>query len=111
MRKKKIKPHPTIDNWHVIVRLLFDIDKKVNSRKECIKIWLRNIVKCGKYSLAKFAYFVLSILRAEIVTIFEPEIHTKFANFARLYFPSFTTFRNQILQFYKFYYVLFNCDI
>jgi hypothetical protein len=44
------------------------------------------------------------VLRAEIVTIFEPKMvtisarNTKFGNFARLYFPSFTTFRNQILQ-------------
>jgi hypothetical protein len=49
------------------------------------------------------------VLRAEIVTIFEPKMVTisarntniyKIRNFARLYFPSFTTFRNQILQFY-----------
>ena len=45
-------------------------------------------------------------LRAEIVTIFEPKMvtifarNTEFENFARLYFPSFTTFRHQILQFY-----------
>jgi hypothetical protein len=27
--------------------------------------------------------------------------YTKFANFARLYFPHFTTFRNQTFQFYS----------
>jgi hypothetical protein len=42
------------------------------------------------------------VLRVEIVTIFEAKMVTisKIRNFARLYFPSFTTFRNQILQFY-----------
>ena len=51
------------------------------------------------------------VLRAEIVTILSRkcgnnvpmhviQTYTKFANFARLYFPSFTTFRNRILQFY-----------
>jgi hypothetical protein len=65
------------------------------------------VVKYGKYSLAKFANFVYAHI-AEIVTIFEPKMvtisarntYTKFANFARLYFPSFTAFSNQILQFY-----------
>ena len=28
------------------------------------------------------------------------EVDTKFANFAGLYFPDFTTYRNQTLQFY-----------
>ena len=51
-------------------------------------------------------------LRAEIATIFGPKMvaisayaiqkNTKFANFARLYFPHFTTFRNQTLQSYSF---------
>jgi hypothetical protein len=49
-------------------------------------------------------------LRAEIPTTFGPKCgrnvvgisarkqkYTKFANFARLYFPHFTTFRNQTL--------------
>jgi hypothetical protein len=45
------------------------------------------------------------VLRAEIATIFSPNVvaiskYTKFAKFARLYFPHFTTFRNQTLQFY-----------
>jgi hypothetical protein len=35
------------------------------------KVWLRNVVKCGKYSLAKFANFVL---RAEIATFFGPNV-------------------------------------
>jgi hypothetical protein len=48
-------------------------------------------------------------LRAEIVTIFEPKMvtiserNTNFSNFARLYFPSFLSFPNQILQFYSFF--------
>jgi hypothetical protein len=33
---------------------------------------------------------------------FRMQIYTKFANFAGLYFPHFTTFRNQTLQFYSF---------
>jgi hypothetical protein len=31
------------------------------------------------------------------------QIHTKFANFTGLYFPHFTTIRNQTLPFYSFY--------
>ena len=55
-------PARVIDNLHV--KLIFDLGKKVNSRKELTKIskiakfWLRNVVKLGKYSLPKFAYFV-----------------------------------------------------
>ena len=33
---------------------------------------------------------------------FRMQIYTKFANFTGLYFPHFTTFRNQTLQFYSF---------
>ncbi len=50
---------------------------------------------CGKYSLAKFANFLIIVLRAQIATIFKAEsgiaicarntIMRKFANFARLY--------------------------
>ena len=36
-------------------------------------------------------------------------LHTKFANFARLYLPHFTTFCNQSLQFHKFQDALFSC--
>jgi hypothetical protein len=49
----------TIDNFHY--RLIFYLGKKVYSRKEhtkMSKLWLRNVVKCGKYSLAKFTNFV-----------------------------------------------------
>jgi hypothetical protein len=35
------------------------------------KVWLRNVVKCGKYSLANFANFVL---REEIATTFGPKM-------------------------------------
>jgi membrane-anchored protein YejM (alkaline phosphatase superfamily) len=47
-------------------------------------------------------------LRAEIASILGPNVvaisarNTKFANFARLYFPHFTTFRNQTFQFTNF---------
>ena len=65
---------------------MFDPGKKVNSRKEIIKIskiWLRNVVKYGKYSLAKFANFVYVCITCGNVTIFEPiQTYTKFANFA-----------------------------
>jgi hypothetical protein len=38
-------------------------------------VWLRNVVKCGKYSFAKFAIFVYTfVLRAEIATIFGPNV-------------------------------------
>jgi hypothetical protein len=47
-----------------------------------------------------------SLARARAV-----QTYTKFANFARLYFPSFTTFSSQILQFYYFHHVLFSCGV
>ena len=104
-----------MDNLHY--RRTFDLDnrneipgknllKVVNS-----KIWLKNIVMCGKYSLTKFANFLMIVLRAEIVTTFGSKmvaisarntIIRKFANFARLYFPYFTTFPHQIFEFYYF---------
>ena len=48
---------------------------------------------CGRYSLIKFANFLIAVLRAKIVTIFEPKVVTisarntmrRFANFVRLY--------------------------
>jgi hypothetical protein len=65
---------------------------------------------CGKDSPARFANFVLiCITRGKMHHIwaesgaFSPcviQINTKFANFAGLYFPHFTTFRCQTLQFY-----------
>ena len=67
---------------------------------------------CGKYSLTKFANFLIIVLRTEIATTFKAEsgsnfrayktIMRKFANFARLYFPHITTFFNHILGFYYF---------
>jgi hypothetical protein len=82
-------PARVIDNLHV--KLIFDLGKKVNSRKGLTKIskiakfWLRNVVKLGKYSLAKFAYFVSVVLRAEIVTIFEPKMLTISARNTNIY--------------------------
>ncbi len=93
-----------MDNLHYGPTL--DLDNK-NSPKEPFKsskipkIWLKNIVMCGRHSLTKFANFLINIhvLRAEIVTIFEPKLVTissrntmiKYANFVSLYFPLITT--------------------
>ena len=65
---------------------------------------------CGKYSLTKFANFLIIVLRAEIATtfgskmaaIFARNTMRKFANFVRLYLPHITTLFNQILEFYYF---------
>ena len=68
------------------VRLIFDLGKKVNFRKELIKIYSKitkfgYVVKYGKFSLAKFAYFPISMFVlhyyacAKVVTIFEPKIN------------------------------------
>ncbi len=68
-------------------------------------------MKYGKYSLAKCPNFLIIVLRAEIVTIFEPKVVAissrnttmrKFANFVKLYFPHITTFFNQISDFSTF---------
>jgi hypothetical protein len=64
----------TIDNLHV--GLIFDLGKELIKISKIAKIWVRNIVKYGKYSLAKF--------EPKMVTISTRN----------------TTFRNQILQFY-----------
>jgi DNA-directed RNA polymerase len=37
------------------------------------------------------------------------QINTKFANFVELYFPHFTTFRGQTLQFYQFEHARSSC--
>jgi hypothetical protein len=58
---------------------------------------LRNVVKYGKYSPVKLANL------SRKWCIFPRVIlkYSKFANFTRLYFPYFTTFRNhETLQFY-----------
>ena len=63
VRPKVIKP---MDDLHY--RLIFDLAKcrrkKRNSRKllKNSKIWSRILVKYGKYSLAKFANFLISLL-------------------------------------------------
>ena len=65
----------------------------------------------GRYSITKFANFLIIVLRAEIVTTFGSKMVTisarntiiiKFANFVMLYLPHITTFLNQILEFYHF---------
>jgi hypothetical protein len=71
-----------MDNLHV--RLIFGLGKKkripVKNLLILVKLQnlvIRNVVKYGKYSLAKFAYFeYVCILRAEIVTIFELKMVT-----------------------------------
>ena len=120
----------TLLNKQFPYRLIFVLDKfrpkKPHSRKEpfkCSKIpkfGLKNVVMCevmcGKYSLTKFANFLIIVLRAEIATTFVSKmvaisarniIMRKFANFVRLYFPYFTRFRDEILKFYYFRKVLF----
>ena len=47
-----------MDSLHV--RLNFYVDKANQIDQEHLKIWLANIVKSGKYSLARFANFVYS---------------------------------------------------
>ena len=37
-------------------------------------MWSRNVVKLGKYSLAKFAILFMFVSRAEIVTIFSSKM-------------------------------------
>ena len=62
------------------------------------KLWSKNLVKYGKYSLAKFVsdVFVLqaekvTVLTAKTVTFSARDTSTSNANFARLYFPHFIT--------------------
>jgi hypothetical protein len=73
--------------------------------------WHRNVLKCGKYSPAKFAnYALICITRGKmhpdiwdesgVFSRAQYKLVTKFANLAWLYFPHFKTFRNQTLQFY-----------
>ena len=77
-------------------------------------------MKHGKYGVAKFANLYTFLLREEKVTTFQLKLYQvgldklskvvtfssrntnvyKFANFARPYFPCFTTFRHQTWQFY-----------
>jgi hypothetical protein len=77
-----------MDNLHV--RLNFNLSKeKGNTAKKNImklvncKIWLRNVVKLGKYSLAKFVY--VCIIRAEIVRIFGSKMVTISARNTNIY--------------------------
>ena len=85
-------------------------------------IWLKNVVMCRKYSLTKFANFLIIVLRAGAgrncrPLILRPKvliaisvrntIMRKFANFVRLYFSHITTFLNQILGFCYFLKVVF----
>ena len=87
-------------------RLTFDLDNKNEiPGKNLLDVakfqnFDENVVMCGRHSLTKFANFLIILLRAEIVTIFEPKVVAisarntmrKFVNFVRLYFPHTTTF-------------------
>jgi hypothetical protein len=80
---------------------------------------LRNVVNAENIALQISQILYTFVLRAEIATTFGPKMVTisarniqkyiKFANFARLYFPHFTTFRNHTLQFYSSKYALSSC--
>jgi hypothetical protein len=70
-----------------------------------------NVVKCRKYCPHKICKFCINLyyarenapLSAQMLWYIFPcviQISTKFANFVGLYFPHFTTFRGQTLQFY-----------
>ncbi len=58
-----------MDNLHN--KLIFDLVKKTNPGKNLFKVvkfqicWLKNVVMCGKYSLTKFANFLI-VLRVHI---------------------------------------------
>ena len=76
--------------------------------------WLRNLVKYGKYSLAKFVSYVfvlqaekVTVSTAKMVTFSARDTNTSNANFARLYFSHFIAFDQQTLQFYKCYKMLY----
>ena len=49
-----------MDNFHV--RLNFNVSKEKGIRHQNCKIWLRNVVKLGNYSVAKFANFVYACI-------------------------------------------------
>jgi hypothetical protein len=52
--------------------------------------------------MSKIAKFGCEITILEPKAVILYKIYTKFANFTGLYFPHFTTIRNQTLQFYSF---------
>jgi hypothetical protein len=54
-------------------RLNFNLGKKNKIHQIC-KVWLRNVVKCRKYSPTKFANFVLILFRAGKCTTFGPNV-------------------------------------
>ena len=113
IRCNKLMLNNTVDNCEQLMWLaqhcsslcrttLFSSRKENFTSSKIQKLWLKNVVMCGKYSFTKFANFLI-VLRAEIVTTFDSRMVTisarntiirKFAKFARLYFPYFTTFRH-----------------
>ncbi len=74
-----------MDNSHY--RLTFDLDNKNEIPGKNLlkvvrsKIWLKHVVMCGRYGLTNLANFLIIVLRAEIVTIFEPKVVTTFGRY------------------------------
>jgi DNA-directed RNA polymerase len=56
----------------------------------------------GKFPVLTLCYITTALSQSafRIHECYIIKINTKFANFAGLYFPHFTTFRGQTLQFY-----------
>ncbi len=96
-------------------RLNFDLGKKNeiyhHSWKEHLKISKSLVTKCCKsednIAVRSLQILYTFVLRAEVLTTFGSKVvifsgrviqkHTKLANFALLYFPHFTIFRDQTL--------------
>ena len=100
------KLRPAMDNLHN--RLKVELGKNkifTTARKRILKL-----VKYGIYSPAKFANFVYICITcgksyhfwAEIVAkmVTFPRVIQTYTHFAQLYFPYFTSFCHQTLQFY-----------
>ena len=60
----------SMDNLHNrVIFLSRQIPEKILSKVVRFQNLVANVVKYGKYNLAKFANFLIIVLRAEIVTI------------------------------------------
>ena len=80
------KAHHLIDNLDVVI--IFDLMGEAMKLAKLQNFGNEMIKKSEKYNLVKFADFVAIVLCAI-------QTYTKFGNFARLYFPHFTVFRNE----------------
>ena len=84
-----------MDNSHY--RIIFDLDKNFSKNLSKVVIFknlVENVVMCGKYSLTKFANFLIIVLRAEIVTILR--------KFCKAISSRYYNIFNQILEVYYF---------